>query len=113
MTMPLSAKSIAVLQDWKRRHAPTSLPVSLSMQELAEVYEARRQDDARSHALWAAERLVKVLQRGEGDAYRELVIADIWAFGILKRRYLVRQDWLKIAYEHALKLAGKSSRAVN
>lgn len=113
MDMPLSAKSIAVLEDWKRRHARVSLPVELSMQEIAEVYAKQRSEDARAHALWAADRLVRVLRASDRDAYKELTIADQWAYGILRKRYLVRREVLQVAYEHALKLAVKGSKAIN
>lgn len=111
--MSLTPQAVAVLEQWKRRHAAQTLPVSLSLQEIAEVHEAQRQQDARSHAVWAAGRLVLTLRRREQDAYKHLVEADLWAFRTLEKGYLVRRDWLVVAYQHALRLASKNSRSVN
>jgi lipopolysaccharide biosynthesis regulator YciM len=113
MSMSLTPEAIAILEQWKRRHAARALPVSLSLSEIAEVHEAQRRQDARSHAVWAAGRLVLGLKNRGEDAYKQLVDADLWALRTLEKGYLVRRDWLAVAYQHALKLAGKNSRSVN
>lgn len=111
--MSLTPQALAVLEQWKRRNAAQTVPVSLSTQEIAEIHEAQRRQDARSHAVWAAGRLVFVLRRRQQDAYKHLVEADLWAYRTLEKGYLVRRDWLAVAYQHALRLAGKGSRSVN
>lgn len=89
------------------------IPVGLSLQQISERHEAQRHQDARSHAVWAANRLVLLVKRADGDAYLHLVGADLWALKMLERRYLVKRELVSEAYKHALELAGKNSRSVN
>lgn len=109
----LSPKAIEVLEQWKKRHTVRSVPVELSLQEIAEVHDAQRRQDARSHAVWAASRLVSLLKRCDQDAYTHLVGADLWATRMLQRKYLVQAELVSEAYQHALTLASKTSRSVN
>jgi hypothetical protein len=79
--------------------------LTLPVECMAEVHEARRLMEGKAHANWAAQRLVAVLRNNGMNAYRELYDADIWARHKLRCGYLVQAEWLEHAYQAALRLA--------
>ena len=80
------------------------------LKEIKEVYASEREYDAQGHAEWAAERLVVALKNADRNVEYELRNADLWAYKVLRKGYLVQEQWLKHAYEKALELAVKAGR---
>ena len=108
----MNAQAIAILREYKKRFAPAPILVDLPQAEIERIHEHERDADARAHALWAARRIVEVLRDCDCDPYAHLK-ADLWAFGVLRKRYLVKADWLRFAYDTAVAIASKQSLSVN
>jgi hypothetical protein len=79
--------------------------LTLPVECMAEIHEARRLMEGKAHANWAAQRLVATLKNNGMNAYKELYEADIWARHKLRCGYLVQGEWLEHAYQAALRLA--------
>jgi hypothetical protein len=64
------------------------------------------------HSEWAARRLVSTIRAHHSDPKEHLVQSEMWAYRILRERYLVQGKWIKHAYAKALSLAeGKEKTA--
>lgn len=108
--MELSPAAQEVLRKYKQRmEVPLEVMLDMPLEECQEVYASEREHDAKEHAEWAAERLVQLLRNTDRNAEYELREADLWAYKMLTRRYLVQAAWLKFAYEKALELSVKAS----
>lgn len=109
--MELSPAAQEVLRKYKQHlEVPLEVMLDIPLKECEEVYASEREHDAQEHAEWAAAALVEMLRRNDRNAWRELQNADLWAYKMLSRKYLVQQRWLKHSYEKAFELAVKTGR---
>lgn len=105
----LSDAAIATLTDYKQYllSTPREIVWNVPHDDVEHVFEAQDSLDGRDHALWAGECLVKVLKRNDLDVRSHLVESKLWAIKVLRRRYLVRKEFIEIAYQRALEMAEK------
>lgn len=106
--MELSPAAQEVLRKYKQHlEVPLEVMLDIPLRECEEVYASEREHDAQEHAEWAAERLVQMLRDNDRNAEYEIQAADLWAYKMLSRKYLVQQQWLKHSYGKALELSVK------
>lgn len=103
----LPEAALETLRQFKQRMTATPRTVvwSVPTEAAAEVFEAQQSLDSRNYTNWVAERLIYVLRRNELDPMRELIEAKGWYIKILRRRYLVPEEFVSDAYARSLELA--------
>ena len=105
----LPEAALATLEQFKQHltSTPRAIAWSVPHESIPQIIEAQESLDGLEYAKWAAEKLVEMLKRNELGVRYELTEAKLWYEKILLRRYLVKREFLEIAYQRALELAEK------